>query len=202
MKQLAFLMNPSHLSWKIISWLVDWIFIVNHLNSTGYDISTLVGSLISLSPNDSNLFIVYLKQSVYYETPTGSRWDARWAVGSGGEWNDMIHMSRLQLSYWLVCTSWYQRWHPQQCQVDPKRTRIYWLLSETLTLRNDRIQREGEGGAWREGREGIIEVRDPVHEKEGPTPRNGDKWEGTMGLMDSWRWSPPFIGEERERKEK
>ena len=34
-------MNPSHLSWKIISWLSDQIFNVNHLILMGYGISTL-----------------------------------------------------------------------------------------------------------------------------------------------------------------
>ena len=34
-------MNPSRLSWKIISWLSDQIFNVNHLISMGYDISIL-----------------------------------------------------------------------------------------------------------------------------------------------------------------
>ena len=42
MKQLAVFMNPSHLSWKIISWWSDHIFNVNHLIFTGYGISTLL----------------------------------------------------------------------------------------------------------------------------------------------------------------
>jgi hypothetical protein len=35
MKQLAFFMNPSRLSWKIISQLSEQIFNVNHLIFTG-----------------------------------------------------------------------------------------------------------------------------------------------------------------------
>ena len=42
MKQLAFFMNPSCLSWKIISSSSDQIFNANHLIFTGYGISTLV----------------------------------------------------------------------------------------------------------------------------------------------------------------
>ena len=42
MKQLAFFTNPSRLSWKIISRLVDQIFNADHLIFTGYGISTLV----------------------------------------------------------------------------------------------------------------------------------------------------------------
>ena len=41
MKQLAFFMNPSRLSWEIITWLSDQIFNVNHLIFTAYGISTL-----------------------------------------------------------------------------------------------------------------------------------------------------------------
>ena len=41
MKQLTFFMNPSRLSWKIISQLLDQIFNANHLSFTGYGISTL-----------------------------------------------------------------------------------------------------------------------------------------------------------------
>jgi hypothetical protein len=41
MKQLAFFINPSHLSWEIISWLSDQIFNANHLIFMGYGISTL-----------------------------------------------------------------------------------------------------------------------------------------------------------------
>ena len=41
MRQLAFFMNPSHLSWKIIPWLLDQIFNANHLIFTGYGISAL-----------------------------------------------------------------------------------------------------------------------------------------------------------------
>ena len=42
MKQLAFFMNPSCPSWKIISLLLDQIFNANHLIFTGYGISTLM----------------------------------------------------------------------------------------------------------------------------------------------------------------
>ena len=42
MKQLAFFMNPSRLSWKIISRLSDQTFNANHLIFTGYGNSTLV----------------------------------------------------------------------------------------------------------------------------------------------------------------
>ena len=41
MTQLAIFMNPSRLSWKIISRLLDQIFNSNHLIFTGYGISTL-----------------------------------------------------------------------------------------------------------------------------------------------------------------
>jgi len=51
MKQLAFFMNPSHLSWKDISWLSDQICNANHLIFTGYDISTLVMSWAQILEN-------------------------------------------------------------------------------------------------------------------------------------------------------
>ena len=50
MKQLAFFMNASRLSWKIISWLLDQIFNANHLTFTGYGISTLDN--VMLAPSD------------------------------------------------------------------------------------------------------------------------------------------------------
>ena len=48
-------MNPSRLSWEIISWLSDEIFNANHLISTGYGISTLelhcwVNKILGLLP--------------------------------------------------------------------------------------------------------------------------------------------------------
>ena len=42
MKQLAFFMNPSRLSWKDISWLSYQIFNASHLIFTGYGISILI----------------------------------------------------------------------------------------------------------------------------------------------------------------
>ena len=51
MEQLAFFMNPSRLSWKIISWLSYQIFNANRLIFTGYGISRLVCSRRSLHGN-------------------------------------------------------------------------------------------------------------------------------------------------------
>ena len=56
MKQLAFFMNPSRLSWKIISWLSDQIFNANHLIFTGYGISTLLSTCL-MQPLDLHKFL-------------------------------------------------------------------------------------------------------------------------------------------------
>jgi hypothetical protein len=52
-------MNPSRLSWKIISGLSDRIFNANHLIFTGYGISTLtVSSPRSLLEADKRIVVV------------------------------------------------------------------------------------------------------------------------------------------------
>ena len=70
------------------------------------------------------------------------------------------------------------------------------------SLRNDRIQREG-GGAWREGREGIIEVRGSRPRKGGAPPlatETSGRAQGTHGLLEVV--PTVYRREERERKEK
>ena len=48
MKELAFFMIPSRLSWKIISRLYDRIFNANHLIFMGYGISSLCASSLQV----------------------------------------------------------------------------------------------------------------------------------------------------------
>jgi hypothetical protein len=152
----------------------------------GYGISTLVGFLISLSPLMTPIYLLYISNNLF----TTKLRPGQGGTPGGRLANEMIRSTCRGCSCridWcaLAGIKGGTRWVPQQCQVDPKRTRIYWLLSETLTLRNDRIQREG--GAWREGREGIIEVRGSRPRKGGPHPlqrRQVGGHQGTHGLLE------------------